>query len=435
MTPSQNQSSLSKLAARARELETLTSVCKKCGICQSVCPLFPHTGLERDIARGKIAVLEGVMTDVVKNADAVMKRLDRCLLCGACADVCPNGVDTMAIFIRARALLTEYRGLSPVKKLIFRQLLARPDLFDGVIKMAAGIQHLFIKKGETDTVRPRAVTSPMISGRHIIPLADMPFHSRQKPRDNHTPKTRGPILFFTGCLIDKFFPSVAEASVAAMEHHGFTPVVPKGQGCCGIPALSSGDMIGFTKLVRYHMALFSTRSFDRVVTACATCAFTIKKIWPSMIAPTDPLAASIRELAEKTTDITDLIAGVMDEQQQPATLPDAIPVTYHDPCHLKKSLGIHTEPRRLIETAPEYKLVEMEEADKCCGMGGGFGIKYADLSRALGMEKQTHIADTGCRIAATTCPACMIQIADMLSETGRADIAVRHPIELYMKDK
>ncbi|MDY6825528.1 MAG: (Fe-S)-binding protein [Thermodesulfobacteriota bacterium] len=432
MNASSTISGLSRLAKIARELEDLTSVCKKCGICQSVCPLFPLTGMERDIARGKVAVLEGVMADVVKNANVVLERFNRCLLCGACAGVCPNGVDTMAIFLRARALLTEYKGLSPTKKLLFRQVLARPRLFDRMAAMAACMQPLFLKKDRenAETRTPRLTASPLLHDRHVIPLADTPFHAATQGNDRSVSHDGPAVLFFTGCLIDKFFPNIATASVGAMHLHGFLPVVPHNQGCCGIPALSSGDMPTFRRLVHHHIQLFNDLRFDRVVTACATCAFTIKKLWPAMIEEDDPLADAIKAVAAKTTDITTLISEAgMPEASANA---DARTVTYHDPCHLKKSLGIDTAPRRLIRAAPEYRLVEMAEADKCCGMGGGFGIQFNDLSTSMGMEKQRHIMETGCSVVATGCPACMIQIAGMLAAAGHVNIAVRHPIELYM---
>lgn len=430
------KSGLSRLATIASELEELTSVCKKCGICQSVCPLFPLSGLERDIARGKIALLEGVMTDVVKNADTVLERINQCLLCGACAQNCPNGVDTMAIFLRARALLTEYKGLSSAKKLLFRQILARPRLFDRMAAMATRMQGVALKKDGRDaaTVAPRSVVSPLLHGRHVIPLAETPFHDAPATENNTTPATGTTVVFFTGCLIDKFFPSVASASIAAMRFHGFTPIVPREQGCCGIPALSSGDLFTFRKLVHHHMQVFEHLTVDRLVTACATCAFTIKKLWPAMADADDPMAERIQAVAEKTTDITTLIASATCGLQA-ETRADAVPVTYHDPCHLKKSLGIAAAPRQLIQASPGFKLVEMAEADKCCGMGGGFGIAHTDLSRTIGMKKQNNIVKTGCSIVATGCPACMMQIAGMLSEAGHKDIAVRHPVELYMDNR
>ena len=426
-----------ELAQLAGSLERLTTVCKQCGVCISACPIYPQTRLERDIARGKIALLEGVMSEVVKNAESVKDRLDRCLLCGGCAGVCPNGVDTLEIFFKARALLAAYLGLSPWKKAIFRQLLAQPERFNRVAGLAARTQALFLKEMDADlgTSCARVSASPLLAGRHVVGLAPVPFHRQYRPRVNQRQGSdQETVLFFTGCLIDKIFPRTAESAIKALEYHGFNVILPDNEGCCGIPALSAGDGISFRQLLSHNLKRFQSVHFDRLVTACATCAFTIRKVWPVMIGREDADYGFIRELSGKTTDINELIVTRLGDP--PATpLDKAIPVTYHDPCHLKKSLGIDNAPRRLITANPGYKLVEMKDSDACCGMGGGFGLAYSELSAQIGRRKLEHILETGCRVVATGCPACMIQLAGLLSRQGEKDMRVCHPVELYMERK
>ena len=118
------------LAQMLRELEDQLAGCMRCGLCQSVCPLFAETGREADVARGKLALLDGLSQEMFKDPQGVSERLNRCLLCGSCAANCPSGVRVLDIFIKARAILSGYMGLSPVKKAIFRGLLAKPDLFN-----------------------------------------------------------------------------------------------------------------------------------------------------------------------------------------------------------------------------------------------------------------------------------------------------------------
>jgi glycolate oxidase iron-sulfur subunit len=105
-------------------------------------------------------------------------------------------------------------------------------------------------------------------------------------------------------------------------------------------------------------------------------------------------------------------------------------VAFHDSCHLKKSLGVCSEPRDLIRANPDYTLKEMAAADDCCGMGGSFNLEHYGLSARIGRLKRDNIAATGCSVLATGCPACMLQIADMLSQAGDR-IAVKHPVEIY----
>jgi glycolate oxidase iron-sulfur subunit len=105
-------------------------------------------------------------------------------------------------------------------------------------------------------------------------------------------------------------------------------------------------------------------------------------------------------------------------------------LTYHDPCHLKKSLGVAMQPRTLLQANPGYRFKEMAEADRCCGSGGRFNLQHYDISTAIGKRKRNNIVQSGCEVVATSCPACMLQISDMLSQAGDR-IRVKHAIEVY----
>jgi glycolate oxidase iron-sulfur subunit len=108
-----------------------------------------------------------------------------------------------------------------------------------------------------------------------------------------------------------------------------------------------------------------------------------------------------------------------------------ITVTYHDPCHLKNALGITGEPRQLIRANPQYRLVELEEQNSCCGMGGTFNWRHYGLSTQIGSEKRERILATGASAVATSCPACMMQLSDMLAKTVPR-VAVKHVVELLV---
>ena len=94
------------LARMLRELQDQLGVCMRCGMCQSVCPLYGETGREADVARGKLALLDGLARELFHDPAGVEERMHRCLLCGSCAANCPSGVRVLDIFIKARAILT-----------------------------------------------------------------------------------------------------------------------------------------------------------------------------------------------------------------------------------------------------------------------------------------------------------------------------------------
>ena len=424
---------MKELANLVKELEDQLVTCIRCGMCQSVCPLFEQTRKEADVARGKLALLTGLMENMFTDPDGVNERLNRCLLCGSCAANCPSGVNVVEIFIKARAILTEYKGLSPAKKLIFRQLLAHPGRFDALVEWAGRFQGLFTRPdANAQGTSCARLVSPLLSDRHFMPLSPTPFHKTQPEKGVTTPGSGPKAAIFIGCLIDKIFPNVAHASLKVLSHHGVPVVIPPGQGCCGIPSLASGDRDSFTRLVDHNLALFEKHGFDVLVTACATCTSTIRKLWPSVYKnPSPGMQKKLAALSEKTMDINQFLVDQkgIDSLEPGLETSDKETVTYHDPCHLKKSLGVADQPRQVIRAAG-CRLEEMTGSDRCCGMGGSFNIYHYDLSSAIGTLKEHNIEATGCTTVSTGCPACMMQISDMLGKAG-SPIRVRHPMELY----
>jgi glycolate oxidase iron-sulfur subunit len=429
-------STLKELARLMKDLEDQLVVCMRCGLCQAVCPLFAETGREADVARGKLALLDGLAQEILKNPQGVQDHLNRCLLCGSCAANCPSGVKVLDIFIKARAILAGYLGLSPLKKVLFRGLLREPAWFNRILAWGAKFQGIFIKPVD-DLLGSSCARfmSPLLDDRHFKPLAPIPWHVKVPPQ-NTAPGAAGiKVAFFVGCLIDKIFPQVGDAVLQVLEHHGVGVYLPAGQGCCGIPALSGGDSKTFTDLVRLNLRLLEDPAHpcDYLVTACATCSSTIKKLWPLMLQEAPPAEqARLAALAARTLDISELLVDKLGVAAPTAAEPDdsRTAVTYHDPCHLKKSLGVAAQPRVLLRANPGYALKEMAESDWCCGCGGSFNLQHYEASAAIGRRKRENIARSGCRVVATGCPACMLQITDMLSQAGMR-VPVKHAVEIY----
>lgn len=423
---------MKKLSLLMKELESRLLFCKRCGMCQAVCPLFAETGRETDVARGKLALLDGLTQEMFKDSKGVFERLNRCLLCGSCAANCPCGVNVLEIFIKARAILTGFMGLSQAKKIILRGILAYPETFDRIMKLGFLFQKLFSRPtNEFLGTSCSRLVSPLTEDRHFKTLAPTPFH-RMTAHPGRDPNQSGlKAGFFSGCLIDKVFPQIAQATVDILNYHKIDVFIPEKQGCCGMPAISSGDMETFEQLVRYNLEKFDAENFDYLVTSCATCAFTIREIWPMMIRKdSGALKAGVKRIAKKTLDINRFLVSKVGIKESLERNDDATIVTYHDPCHLKKSLGISDEPRILIKANPDYRLKEMAEADRCCGLGGNFNLQYYEISAGIGRQKCNNIKASGCSVVATGCPACMIQISDMLSKS-KEHIAVKHPVEIY----
>ncbi|MBU1172367.1 MAG: (Fe-S)-binding protein [Proteobacteria bacterium] len=425
-------SDINELAQSLKDIENQLTDCMKCGMCQAVCPVFKETGNEGDVARGKIFLLERLSDLMLTDAKGVKTRLDKCLMCGTCASNCPSGVKILEIFIKARAALTEYIGLSPVKKLIFRGMLKHPERMNALIEAASKLQGLGTSQADPELgTQCSKLLSRFIGDRHFLPLSKNPLHKTTPSLDSPVGKSGIKVAFFPGCVTDKMNPEIGLATLKVLKHHGVGVFMPKGQACCGIPALASGDRKTFDSLLDQNTALFAEMDFDYLITPCATCTATIKEIWPMMARNNSKSRSRADEWAPKTMDISQFLVDVLHVEPSGQNAgQQALSVTYHDPCHLQKSLGVSSQPRQIIRANPGCEFVEMNAAGTCCGNGGSFNLQNYDLSRSIGMKKRENILSTGASIVATSCPACMMQIRDVLSQ-NHDNVKVKHVIEIY----
>ncbi|GBC60126.1 (Fe-S)-binding protein [Desulfonema ishimotonii] len=423
---------LHRLTTLLKEIDDQLVTCMRCGMCQSVCPLFAQTLNEADVARGKLALLDGLASELIRDADGVQEKLNRCLLCGSCQANCPSGVRVLDIFLRARTILVEYQGLSTAKKLILRGMLTRPELFNSLVEFGTRFQGLFTSKADPLLgTSCSALMSPMIGDRHFLPLAKEPFHKTAAPRDDAAGRSGLKVAFYYGCLVDKMFPHLGDTVLRVLDHHQVSVFMPENQACCGIPAIASGDRKTFARLLELNLEVFGNRSFDVLVTPCATCTSTIRKIWPLFAEdlPADKRALA-HALSARVMDINEFLVDRLNVRAPERNGSGGQTVTWHDPCHLKKSLGVAAQPRELIRCNGDCNLVEMNECDTCCGCGGSFNLYHYDESSRIGGRKRDNIVSSGADVVATGCPACMMQLTDMLSQNSDR-VRVKHAIEVY----
>ena len=287
---------MKRLARMFDQLQTDIARCSRCGMCQGVCPLYGQTRNESDVARGKLALLDALGHQVLDRADGVLDRLNRCLLCGSCAAACPNSVDGMSIFLKARAILTAFVGLSPAKKLLFKKMVSHPETFEKWLHTGKGIQKWLVRPESEllGTVSMRF--SNLLGKRHFLPLAGTSFYEGLSLSQLADSKTRTEVLFYPGCLINHVFSNVGNAALSILGKHNIDVKAPQMPVCCGMPAMSAGDTDTARKLMYHNLSQLEKYEFDHVVTACPTCAYAIKKVWPMLLnaddGPHQPSAGS-----------------------------------------------------------------------------------------------------------------------------------------------
>ena len=229
---------------------------------------------------------------------------------------------------------------------------------------------------------------------------------------------------FATCLVDLMRPSVGFAAVKLLEDAGCTVEVPV-QTCCGQPAFNSGDRGTAQDLAVQVIDAFS--GYDYVVAPSGSCAGMIRVHFPEVFADDPTWARRAHALALKTHELTSFLVDVLGVARVEARFEGE--VTYHDSCSGLRELGVRPQPRKLLESVEGLTLVELRDADVCCGFGGTFAVKYPDISGKIVEEKVKNVAATGAPTLLAGDLGCLMNMAGRLSREGRA-VEVRHVAEV-----
>jgi L-lactate dehydrogenase complex protein LldE len=197
------------------------------------------------------------------------------------------------------------------------------------------------------------------------------------------------IALFVTCLADTVYPSVGRATVALLERLGHEVVFPSGQTCCGQMHVNTGYQQQALPLIRQHVRVFEP--YDVVVAPSGSCVGTVRHQHAQVArrAGDDGLAVAVKSVAAKTFELSELLVDVLDIEDVGAVFPHR--VTYHPTCHSLRLLRVGDRPLRLLRSVEGIDLVELADADQCCGFGGTFALKDAETSAAMLADKMTSV--------------------------------------------
>ena len=407
--------------------------CTKCGFCMSACPVYQEEKIESSVARGKLMLIRALLSGELAVTDEMARQLNKCTLCMACAQSCPAGTQVPSVITAARADKVRQRGLSWVSRLVYRWLLPRRRLFGYAVRLASWFQGIFMPKTEGTIRHLSLFLAALGKGRHIPQIA--PRFLRQAVPEINRPPAGVPVKYtvgyFTGCMTDFVFPELGRKIVRFFNRNGIEVIVPRSQGCCGAPVfLGAGDFKTGRKMADANVRAF--QDLDYIITDCATCASAMKD-YVKFLADTAERKQDYLEFAGKIKDVTEFFVDIA---QLPASAYRVAPefkgktVTWHEPCHLGRYLGVKEQPRRILKSLPDIRFIEMPRADSCCGMAGTFSIYFYDLSQKIAANKVADIKSTGADIVVTDCPGCQMQLIDGLKRHG-LPVQVRHIMELF----
>ncbi len=406
--------------------------CTKCGFCMAGCPVYREEKIESSVARGKIMLIRSMLDGELDVTDEMAEQLNRCTLCMTCAQNCPAGTQVPTVITAARADKVKRKGVPFPYNVVFRWLLPRRRLFGWIVRSVSWFQGIFLPKTEGTIRHLSFFLAALGKGRHIPQIAPK-FLRESVPEVNKPPqgvKIKYTVGYFTGCMTDFVFPELGVKIINFLNKNGVEVIMPRGQGCCGAPVfLGAGDFTTGRNMADANVKAF--QDLDYIITDCATCASAMKD-YVKFLADTEERKESYADFGKKIKDITEFLVDVA---KLPPTAYHTAPefkgktVTWHEPCHLGRYLGVKEQPRKILKALKDIKFVEMPDADRCCGMAGTFSIYFYDLSQKIAAKKADAIASTGADIVVTDCPGCQIQLIDTLKRLKMPQ-EVRHIMEL-----
>jgi glycolate oxidase iron-sulfur subunit len=231
--------------------------------------------------------------------------------------------------------------------------------------------------------------------------------------------------FFLGCAQSLLFAEESAATVRVLTRNGCTVLTPRETVCCGMPAEGYGRRDLVLDQARQNIALFEQVDIQAIITDCATCGSTLKK-YGEFFEDDPEWVERARNFSAKVRDVSEFLAAI--PLEKPPGRVEAR-VTYHDPCHLKRAQGVWKEPRALLRLIDGLELVELPEADWCCGSAGSQLITHYETSRKVLDRKIDNLEGTQAEYLASGCPGCQMQLQAGVRRHG-LDVQVVHPITL-----
>ena len=235
------------------------------------------------------------------------------------------------------------------------------------------------------------------------------------------------IALFVTCLADTLFPGVGKATTALLERLGHRVEFPEAQTCCGQMHVNTGYQHDALPLIRRYVEVFER--CDVIVAPSGSCVGSIRH-QHAMVARRlgdDKLADRADAVADRTFELSQLLVDVLGVEDVGAFYPHR--VTYHPTCHSLRLLRVGDRPLRLLRQVQSLDLVELPDADVCCGFGGTFAVKNADTSTAMLADKMRNVLGTRAEVCTVGDSSCLMHIGGGLSRL-RTGVRTVHLAEI-----
>lgn len=361
-------------------LENLAQ-CRRCGICRNavyedkgfdgVCPVWKNSpGFETSFMRGRIqvalALLDGRLEKTEENAESLFT----CTLCGNCTSICAAEFDPAKCLESVREVLNEI-----------------PNEFrDTIAKKILENNNPYVDENKTrrDWVKEVGFDIP----------------------------GTGEVLYFTGCTAGLKLPETAKSTAKVLKAANVDFAVLEEEPCCGSVMLRTGMVEEAKTNADNALEMIAKSGAKTIVVTCAGCLKTFREDYIERFGRDMPEVLHVIEYLQPL-----IHSGKLKLKKNNVVKK----ITWHDPCHLGRALGIYEEPRDVLKSIPGVELVEMEtnrNAAMCCGSGGGLRSYDSALAKKIAADRMKDAEEIDAEILATACPFCEHNLIDGADRIG-----------------
>jgi len=352
-------------------LEMAFDRCIKCSTCkygyknfERICPSGEKFFFESYWASGRIRIIRGVIRGELEWTDDLMAPIFACTTCGACMDAC------------------------------------QAPHADFIVEMIEALRELAVRNiGPADN-QDFLVTRCEES---CNPYGEINSDNEQLKKKYELPD-KAEWVYFIGCTSNYRQQSLRDSTLRFLKKVGidFTLV---DEHCCTSPMIRTGQLSIIDDYMNYNIAKIKNAGASKVITSCAGCYKTLSK----------DIKRFGKDLDFEVFHSLELVKQLLDKKKIKFKSEYNKIVTYHDPCHLGRHMGIYELPREIYKQIPGLNLVEMKRNRNlawCCGAGGGVKIAYPDWAVEISKERLEEAVDTGASIISSTCPFCKTNLSD-----------------------
>lgn len=426
--------------------------CVSCGLCLPHCPTYRLLRSEADSPRGRIAIINGVVSGRIPLNEKCVQHLDRCLTCRACESVCPNNVaygqliDEARKMIRLSNVCQNTENFTEQMQQPALQLLERLAVKPKRFEYLRWLVYLFQKCGLLHSLfsikwlRKRDFWNRYTMHKLLMQLPPIVFPYSGNPKKYILKQTwrtfypavgeeKGKVGLFLGCIARLTDAAALNAGIFVLNRLGFSVSIPTEQTCCGALHQHAGNVEKAAQLRLVNMQAFGKSDLLAVVSLASGCCVQLTEY--NLSDSKHKPVSEEDETFPKVQDISKFLAAA-EGWDEVSVLPLTEKIAIHDPCSLRYVLGDQDYPYQLLQRIPDAQVVVLADNDQCCGAAGTYFIRQPELADRLLDDKISAIVRSGAQLLVTSNVGCAMHIAGRLREND-SKIEVLHPVTLLAR--